>query len=171
MRTEPAIAVPSAARITPRLMRSSCSTWRRLAVWSRSASASNTVQRDVNTTSTPPGASSERERRAEELALEEGLVPVPPYDDREKTANDSDETATGTVEISADVDGGQLNRVVFAAQTGNGKWQVLGSADHAPYKVTHTIGEDVPAGTAVMVYRPWASTGEPSRTVVVDATS
>lgn len=55
--------------------------------------------------------------------------------------------ATGTVEISADVDGGQLNRVVFAAQTGNGKWQVLGSADHAPYKVTQHI--TAPAGTAL----------------------
>ncbi|MFE1253015.1 pullulanase-type alpha-1,6-glucosidase [Streptomyces fungicidicus] len=57
--------------------------------------------------------------------------------------------ATGTVELTAGVEGGQLNRVVFAAQTGNGKWQTLGSADHAPYKVTHTIGEDVPAGTAL----------------------
>ncbi|GAA3236897.1 hypothetical protein GCM10020256_55990 [Streptomyces thermocoprophilus] len=47
------------------------------------------------------------------------------------------------------MDGGQLDRVVFAAQTGNGKWQILGSADHAPYKVTHTIGKDVPAGTAL----------------------
>ncbi|MDX3797382.1 pullulanase-type alpha-1,6-glucosidase [Streptomyces sp. AK04-3B] len=55
--------------------------------------------------------------------------------------------ATGTVELSADVAGGQLNRVVFAAQTGNGAWRTLGSADHAPYKVTQTIGEDVPAGT------------------------
>ncbi|MFF3497707.1 pullulanase-type alpha-1,6-glucosidase [Streptomyces sp. NPDC003247] len=57
--------------------------------------------------------------------------------------------ATGTVELTADVDGGQLNRVVFAAQTGDGAWQTLGSADHAPYKVTHTVGEDVPAGTAL----------------------
>ncbi|WP_309061124.1 pullulanase-type alpha-1,6-glucosidase [Streptomyces sp.] len=57
--------------------------------------------------------------------------------------------ATGTVELTADVDGGRLNRVVFAAQTGNGRWQTLGSADHAPYKVTHTIGADVPAGTAL----------------------
>ncbi|MFC9683583.1 pullulanase-type alpha-1,6-glucosidase [Streptomyces sp. NPDC056948] len=56
---------------------------------------------------------------------------------------------TGTVELSADVDGGQLNRVVFAAQTGNGTWQTLGSADHAPYKVTHTVAEDVPPGTAL----------------------
>ncbi|MFB7530380.1 pullulanase-type alpha-1,6-glucosidase [Streptomyces sp. NPDC056178] len=55
--------------------------------------------------------------------------------------------ATGTVEISADIDGGQLNRVVFAAQTGNGKWVTLGSADHAPYKVTQTVGDDVTAGT------------------------
>ncbi|MGW0313609.1 pullulanase-type alpha-1,6-glucosidase [Streptomyces flavidovirens] len=57
--------------------------------------------------------------------------------------------ATGTVEISADVDGGQLNRVVFAAQTGNGKWRTLGSADHAPYKVTQYLGRDVAAGTAL----------------------
>ncbi|WP_399225745.1 pullulanase-type alpha-1,6-glucosidase [Streptomyces sp. TRM49041] len=55
--------------------------------------------------------------------------------------------ATGTVEVTADVDGGQLNRVVFAAQQGNGKWQVLGSADHAPYKVNHKI--TVPSGTPV----------------------
>ncbi|MFH9572650.1 pullulanase-type alpha-1,6-glucosidase [Streptomyces sp. NPDC017454] len=57
--------------------------------------------------------------------------------------------ATGTVELTAGVDGGQLNRVVFAAQTGDGKWRTLGSADHAPYKVTHTIAEDTPAGTAL----------------------
>ncbi|MGW1022307.1 pullulanase-type alpha-1,6-glucosidase [Streptomyces sp. NPDC002577] len=57
--------------------------------------------------------------------------------------------ATGTVEISADVDGGQLDRVVFAAQTGDGKWQTLGSADHAPYKVTQAIDKDLPAGTAL----------------------
>ncbi|MER5217306.1 pullulanase-type alpha-1,6-glucosidase [Streptomyces sp. NPDC002838] len=57
--------------------------------------------------------------------------------------------ATGTVELGADVDGGQLNRVVFAAQIGDGKWRTLGSADHAPYKVTHTIAEAVPTGTAL----------------------
>ncbi|MFJ8015218.1 pullulanase-type alpha-1,6-glucosidase [Streptomyces sp. NPDC096339] len=60
--------------------------------------------------------------------------------------------ATGTVELSADVTGngpGALNRVVFAAQTGNGKWQVLGSADHAPYKVTQHIDATTPAGTAL----------------------
>ncbi|MFD9101427.1 pullulanase-type alpha-1,6-glucosidase [Streptomyces virginiae] len=53
--------------------------------------------------------------------------------------------AAGTVELSADVSGGGLNRVVFAAQIGNEKWQVLGSADHAPYKVTHHV--TAPAGT------------------------
>ncbi|SDO26475.1 alpha-1,6-glucosidases, pullulanase-type [Streptomyces sp. cf386] len=57
--------------------------------------------------------------------------------------------ATGTVEIGADVDGGQLNRVVFAAQVGGGKWKTLGSADHAPYKVTQVVGKDVPAATAL----------------------
>ena len=60
-----------------------------------------------------------------------------------------DAGATGTVELSADVDGGQLNRVVFAAQVGNGKWRTLGSADHAPYKVTQAIGKDVAAGTTL----------------------
>ncbi|MGW6895531.1 pullulanase-type alpha-1,6-glucosidase [Streptomyces sp. NPDC054919] len=55
--------------------------------------------------------------------------------------------ATGTVEISADVDGGSLNRVVFAAQTGNGAWVTLGSADHAPYKVTQHVDSKVAAGT------------------------
>ncbi|BCL20030.1 pullulanase-type alpha-1,6-glucosidase [Streptomyces tuirus] len=57
--------------------------------------------------------------------------------------------ATGTVELTADTDGGQLNRVVFAAQTGNGRWQTLGSADHAPYKVTHPIDKNVAPGTAL----------------------
>ncbi|MFI5792050.1 pullulanase-type alpha-1,6-glucosidase [Streptomyces sp. NPDC051677] len=60
-----------------------------------------------------------------------------------------DAGATGTVELTADVDGGQLNRVVFAAQVGDGKWRTLGSADHAPYKVTQAIGKGVPAGTAL----------------------
>ncbi|MEU8629300.1 pullulanase-type alpha-1,6-glucosidase [Streptomyces sp. NPDC048669] len=55
--------------------------------------------------------------------------------------------ATGTVELTADVPGGPLDRVVFAAQQGNGKWTTLGSADHAPYKVTQTIGEATAAGT------------------------
>ncbi|MFG3196010.1 pullulanase-type alpha-1,6-glucosidase [Streptomyces sp. NPDC048208] len=55
--------------------------------------------------------------------------------------------ASGTVEVGADVSGGGLNRVVFAAQVGNGPWKTLGSADHAPYKVTQALGKDVPAGT------------------------
>ncbi|MFJ8729786.1 pullulanase-type alpha-1,6-glucosidase [Streptomyces bauhiniae] len=57
--------------------------------------------------------------------------------------------ATGTVEVGAGVSGGGLNRVVFAAQVGNGPWKTLGSADHAPYKVTQALGKDVPAGTAL----------------------
>ncbi|MFF4057549.1 pullulanase-type alpha-1,6-glucosidase [Streptomyces sp. NPDC001668] len=57
--------------------------------------------------------------------------------------------ATGTVELTADVDGGRLNRVVFAAQVGNGTWRTLGSADHAPYKVTQVIDKAVPAATAL----------------------
>ncbi|MER7185215.1 pullulanase-type alpha-1,6-glucosidase [Streptomyces hyaluromycini] len=57
--------------------------------------------------------------------------------------------ATGTVDLTADVTGGQLDRVVFAAQTGNGRWTTLGSADHAPYKVTQTLAKDLPAGTAL----------------------
>ncbi|WP_436232637.1 pullulanase-type alpha-1,6-glucosidase [Actinacidiphila alni] len=57
--------------------------------------------------------------------------------------------ATGTVELTADVSGGGLNRVVFAAQTGNATWQVLGSADHAPYKVTQAIDPKTAAGTPV----------------------
>ncbi|MFC7220022.1 pullulanase-type alpha-1,6-glucosidase [Streptomyces polyrhachis] len=55
--------------------------------------------------------------------------------------------AHGTVEIAAGVDGGGLNRVVFAAQQGDGPWQVLGSADHAPYKVTQKV--TAPSGTAL----------------------
>ncbi|MGW1496093.1 pullulanase-type alpha-1,6-glucosidase [Streptomyces sp. NPDC002402] len=55
--------------------------------------------------------------------------------------------ATGTVEISAQTGGGQLDRVVFAAQTGNGPWRTLGSADHPPYKVTQHIDATVAAGT------------------------
>lgn len=55
--------------------------------------------------------------------------------------------ATGTTVIGADVTGGGLNRVVFAAQTGNAPWQVLGSADHAPYRVTQVL--TAPAGTPV----------------------
>jgi pullulanase-type alpha-1,6-glucosidase len=55
----------------------------------------------------------------------------------------------GTVEVSADVTGGALNRVVFAAQTGNAPWQVLGSADHAPYRVTQPLDPRTAAGTPV----------------------
>ncbi|MGW0584418.1 pullulanase-associated domain-containing protein, partial [Streptomyces sp. NPDC002920] len=77
--------------------------------------------------------------------------------------------ATGTVEIGADVDGGQLNRVVFAAQTGNGTWRTLGSADHAPYQVTQVVGKDVPAGTALR-YKAVA-VDSPGRTASATAVS
>lgn len=60
-----------------------------------------------------------------------------------------DEGATGTVEVSATPSGGGLNRVVFAAQVGDAPWQVLGTADHAPYKVTQQLAPTVPAGTAL----------------------
>ncbi|PVC77626.1 hypothetical protein DBP18_04510 [Streptomyces sp. CS081A] len=55
--------------------------------------------------------------------------------------------ATGTVELTADVRGGELSRVVFAAQVGDGPWQVLGSADHAPYKITQNLPGATPEGT------------------------
>lgn len=55
--------------------------------------------------------------------------------------------STGTVEVTADVDGSGLDRVIFAAQVGDGEWTVLGSADHAPYKVTQALPADLPAGT------------------------
>ncbi|MEU9101555.1 pullulanase-type alpha-1,6-glucosidase [Streptomyces sp. NPDC048361] len=55
--------------------------------------------------------------------------------------------AAGTVEVSAGVSGDGLDRVVFAAQSGNGTWQTLGSADHAPYKVTQYV--NAAAGTPV----------------------
>jgi pullulanase-type alpha-1,6-glucosidase len=57
--------------------------------------------------------------------------------------------ATGTVELSAGVTGGGLDRVVFAAQVGDAPWKVLGSADHAPYKVTQALDPKTAAGTAV----------------------
>ncbi|MFE6227745.1 pullulanase-type alpha-1,6-glucosidase [Streptomyces sp. NPDC057854] len=55
--------------------------------------------------------------------------------------------ATGTVELTAGVTGDALSRVVFAAQVGNGRWQTLGTADHAPYKVTQHV--TAPAGTPI----------------------
>ncbi len=72
--------------------------------------------------------------------------------------------AHGTVEVSADVTGGGYQRVVFTAQAGNGAWHTLGTADHAPYKVTQHIAPDVPAGTplrykAVVVDRAGRTAG------------
>ncbi|MFZ3555596.1 pullulanase-type alpha-1,6-glucosidase [Streptomyces sp. BH055] len=57
--------------------------------------------------------------------------------------------ATGTVGLSADPGDTASARVVFAAQTGNGKWRTLGSVDHAPYKITQHIPDTVSAGTSL----------------------
>ncbi|AIR96214.1 putative acarbose-resistent alpha-amylase [Streptomyces glaucescens] len=57
--------------------------------------------------------------------------------------------ATGDVEVAASVDAGPLSRVVFAAQVGDGPWRTLGSADHAPYKVTQHLPDTVRAGTVL----------------------
>jgi pullulanase-type alpha-1,6-glucosidase len=60
-----------------------------------------------------------------------------------------DAGATGTVTLAARTDAADLSRVVFAAQAGDGGWQILGSADHAPYQVTQTLPDDLPAGTTL----------------------
>ncbi|WP_217237114.1 pullulanase-type alpha-1,6-glucosidase [Streptomyces sp. AC555_RSS877] len=83
------------------------------------------------------------------IVLKAAGKPAEPADKPTITLKAPAAGATGTVEVTADVDGGRLSRAVFAAQVGNGRWQTLGSADHAPYKVTHTIAEAVPAGTAL----------------------
>nr|WP_206327530.1 pullulanase-type alpha-1,6-glucosidase [Streptomyces sp. S3(2020)] len=83
------------------------------------------------------------------IVLKAAGKPAEPATAPTLTLKAPDAGATGTVSLTADVDGGQLNRVVFAAQVGNGKWRTLGSADHAPYQVTQVVGEDVPAGTAL----------------------
>ncbi|MFE9253787.1 pullulanase-type alpha-1,6-glucosidase [Streptomyces sp. NPDC006879] len=55
--------------------------------------------------------------------------------------------AAGTVEVNAQITAGAPSRVVFAAQVGNERWRVLGSADHAPYRVTQHL--TAPAGTTL----------------------
>ncbi|GAA3370775.1 pullulanase-type alpha-1,6-glucosidase [Streptomyces sannanensis] len=99
---------------------------------------SGTVRSDGRITVTMPALSSLVLRAAEPLPAPAGRPTI--------TLKAPAAGATGTVEISADVHGGALNRVVFAAQTGNGKWRTLGSADHAPYKVTQHIDATVAAG-------------------------
>ncbi|MDX6346164.1 MAG: hypothetical protein QOF84_954 [Streptomyces sp.] len=79
--------------------------------------------------------------------------------------------ATGTVTVSADIDAQALSRVVFAAQVGNGDWQVLGSADHAPYQVTQTIGDDVAPGTAVRYKAVVVDTGGHTASALAQTTS
>ncbi|MEY9963576.1 pullulanase-type alpha-1,6-glucosidase [Streptacidiphilus sp. MAP12-16] len=56
--------------------------------------------------------------------------------------------ATGTATVAATVPGSGFDRVTFAAAVGNGKWQTLGTADHAPYQVTENLAGVTP-GTAV----------------------
>ncbi|MFI6446550.1 pullulanase-type alpha-1,6-glucosidase [Kitasatospora sp. NPDC050543] len=56
--------------------------------------------------------------------------------------------STGTVTIGADVPGGGFNRVSFAAQVGNGPWQVLGTSDTGVYRVTQDLSAAAP-GTVV----------------------
>ncbi|GHB37969.1 1,4-alpha-glucan branching enzyme [Streptomyces cirratus] len=75
----------------------------------------------------------------------QGATPLPAPAGRPAVTLKAPAAATGTVELTADVTGGALDRVVFAAQSGTGPWQVLGSADHAPYKVTQYV--TAPAGT------------------------
>jgi pullulanase-type alpha-1,6-glucosidase len=58
------------------------------------------------------------------------------------------EGSTGTVTVGADVPGGGFDRVSFAAQIGNGPWQVLGTADNGTYKVTQDLSAVAP-GTVV----------------------
>ncbi|MFD7408862.1 pullulanase-type alpha-1,6-glucosidase [Streptomyces sp. NPDC059866] len=96
---------------------------------------------DKKVTLTVPGGSA--------VVLKAAGPPAKPAAEPAITLRAPDAGATGTVELTADVEGGRLNRVVFAAQTGSGKWRTLGSADHAPYKVTHAIGKDVTPGTAL----------------------
>jgi pullulanase-type alpha-1,6-glucosidase len=97
--------------------------------------------------------------------------PVPgPEEGPSVTLTAPEPGATGTVELNADVDGGPLTRVVFAAQTGDGSWRTLGTADHAPYKVTQYLGEDVAAGTplrykAVAVDRQGRISSDTARSV------
>ncbi|NEB75393.1 pullulanase-type alpha-1,6-glucosidase, partial [Streptomyces sp. SID14478] len=58
-----------------------------------------------------------------------------------------DAGATGTVTLTADPGATASARVVFAAQTGTGKWRTLGSVDHAPYRITQHLPDTVSAGT------------------------
>ena len=56
--------------------------------------------------------------------------------------------STGTVTVGANVDGGGFNRVSYAAQVGNGAWQVLGTSDNGVHKVTQDLTGVAP-GTVV----------------------
>ncbi|WP_236655436.1 pullulanase-type alpha-1,6-glucosidase [Streptacidiphilus carbonis] len=56
--------------------------------------------------------------------------------------------STRTVTVAATVPGTGFDRVTFAAAVGDGKWQTLGTADHAPYQVTENLA-NVANGTTV----------------------
>ncbi|WP_329570792.1 pullulanase-type alpha-1,6-glucosidase [Kitasatospora sp. NBC_01266] len=55
--------------------------------------------------------------------------------------------ATGTATVAATVPGSGFDRVTFAAAVGTGTWQVLGTADHAPYQVTQNLAGVAPGTT------------------------
>ncbi|MEU4625574.1 pullulanase-type alpha-1,6-glucosidase [Actinoplanes sp. NPDC023801] len=48
-------------------------------------------------------------------------------------------SVAGRTEIVADVAGDPLSTVTFAAQTGDGEWKLLGTADRAPYRIHHDL--------------------------------
>ncbi len=73
--------------------------------------------------------------------------PVPPTAEPSLALRAPAAGVSGTAEISADIRGVGHHRVVFAAQAGNGPWKTLGTADHAPYRVTQNITADIAAGT------------------------
>ncbi|WP_051970453.1 pullulanase-type alpha-1,6-glucosidase [Kitasatospora azatica] len=64
------------------------------------------------------------------------------------TLNTPADGSTGKVTLGAQVDGGGFHRVGYAAQIGNGPWQLLGTSDTGVDKVTQDLGGVAP-GTVV----------------------
>jgi pullulanase-type alpha-1,6-glucosidase len=58
------------------------------------------------------------------------------------------EAVATRAEVVANVDGGPVNTVAFAVRVGGGDWQLLGTADHAPYRVYHDLN-GLAAGTTL----------------------
>ncbi len=102
-------------------------------------SASVTSGPDTKVTVTVPAMSSMVLKATQRL----GTPATPPS----LTLQAPAQGTTGDADVSAQVSGGGLNRVVFAAQVGNGPWHTLGTADHAPYKVTQHLPDTVKQGT------------------------